>query len=59
MGKVHVNPRQKSAGIIFYVSSFFKYLTITVLVALMLHIILDVNHKLREKRAGKKKETEK
>ncbi|GBD93091.1 doubled CXXCH motif [bacterium BMS3Abin05] len=59
LGKVHVNPRQKSAGIIFYVSSFFKYLTITVLVALMLHIILDVNHKLREKRAGKKKETEK
>jgi hypothetical protein len=41
-GRIHVNPKSKDAGIIFYVAQFFKWLTIITLTGLALHILLDL-----------------
>jgi len=49
-GKVHVNPENKDSGIIYYVSFGFKWLTITVLLVLFVHILLDFARKLQEKK---------
>jgi len=49
-GKVHVNPKSKDSGVIYYVSFGFKWLTITVLLVLFAHIFLDLLRKLQEKR---------
>lgn len=48
-GRVHVIPSSPSAGIVFWVSQFFKWLTITVLAALFIHILLDLYGRLRAK----------
>ena len=53
-GKVHVDPHSKSSGIIYYVGLFFKYLTMSVLFALIVHIFLDLNRKFREKKEERK-----
>jgi hypothetical protein len=52
-GKIHVQPRSKESGAIYYVSNAFKWLTITVIFGLVVHIILDFNRKRRSrKRSG-------
>lgn len=51
-GKIHVDPEHPEAGIIYYVAAFFKYLTITVMLALALHIALDFNRKVQAMRKG-------
>ncbi|MFC2170001.1 hypothetical protein ACFLRM_05500 [Acidobacteriota bacterium] len=50
-GKMHVNPKSKDSGIIFWVAFFFKYFTIAILGGLFVHIILDVYRKIRLKKA--------
>ncbi len=47
-GKFHVLPEEKSAGIVYYVSLFFKWFTLLVLAGLMLHIVLDIVGRLRK-----------
>ncbi len=49
-GKIHVDPTKKEAGLVFYVASFFKYLTITTMLALILHIMLDLYGRMRRLR---------
>ncbi len=49
-GNVHVNPKSRDSGIIFYVAFGFKWLTITVLLVLFVHIFLDFARKLQEKK---------
>jgi hypothetical protein len=49
-GKMHVNPKSKDSGVIYYVSFGFKWLTIIVLLVLFAHIFLDLARKLQEKR---------
>jgi hypothetical protein len=51
-GKIHVNPAKKEAGIIYYVGQFFKYLTLSVMLALVVYIILDLRKKLKIRRTG-------
>jgi hypothetical protein len=51
-GKIHVDPKSRESGVIYYVSMFFKWLTITVMLALVIHIILDLNRRFRMRRAG-------
>lgn len=51
-GKIHVNPTKKDAGIIYYVSKFFKYLTMTVMLSLVIYIILDLRKKILVRRKG-------
>lgn len=51
-GKIHVNPAKKEAGIIYYVSRFFKYLTLTVMFSLIIYIILDLRKKIVVRRKG-------
>jgi hypothetical protein len=50
-GKIHVNPSKPEAGIIYYVSRFFKYLTLSVLLALAIYIILDLRKKYKIRKA--------
>jgi DnaJ-class molecular chaperone len=45
-GKIHVNPKSPEAGIIYYVASFFKWLTILTLAGLIINIILDLARRL-------------
>jgi hypothetical protein len=49
-GKVHINPKSKESGVIYYVAFGFKWLTIMVLLVLFIHIFLDLMRKLQEKR---------
>ncbi len=49
-GKIHVDPASREAGIIYYVATFFKYLTITVMIGLILHILFDFYRKSRKGR---------
>jgi hypothetical protein len=51
-GKIHINPAKKEAGIVYYISRFFKYLTISVMLALILYIILDLRKKLKTRKTG-------
>jgi hypothetical protein len=48
-GRFHVDPEDKESGIIYWVALFFKWLTIGTLVFLVLHILLDLQRKLRHK----------
>ena len=52
-GKIHVDATKKSAGVIYWVALFFKWLTISTMVGLVLHIGLDLNRKSKEWRAAK------
>lgn len=53
-GKIHVDAKKKEAGIIYYVATFFKWLTISTMVGLIVHIFLDLNRRSREWRSKKK-----
>lgn len=51
LGRVHVVPSEPSAGIVYYVAQFFKWLTLTVLAVLFVHILIDLFGRLRHRRA--------
>lgn len=53
VGKMHVDASKKEAGIIYYVAAFFKYLTITTMLALIVHIFLDLYGRTRKLKEGK------
>jgi hypothetical protein len=46
-GKIHIEPSDPEAGVVYYVSMFFKWLTITVMIGLLIHIALDLYRKVR------------
>lgn len=48
-GKIHIAPKKKEAGIVYYISTGFKWLTILVMTGLIIHILLDLSHKARNK----------
>ena len=47
-GKIHVNPKSEEAGVVYYIATFFKWLTILTMLALVIHIFLDLNRKSRD-----------
>lgn len=49
-GRFHLIPSDPAAGIVFWVSQFFKWLTIIVLAGLFLHILLDLYGRFRQER---------
>jgi hypothetical protein len=51
-GRFHIDPESRSSGIIYWVALFFKILTISTLAGLILHILMDLVKKLRERHAG-------
>ena len=51
-GHFHVDPSQKSSGIIYWVALFFKILTISTMIGLIIHILLDLVKKLRGRHEG-------
>ena len=51
-GRFHIDPSSKSSGIIYWVALFFKVLTISTLVGLIIHILMDLVKKLRMGHAG-------
>jgi hypothetical protein len=46
-GKIHLNPKDEESGAIYYISLFFKWLTISTVSLLVLHILLDLYRKMR------------
>jgi hypothetical protein len=46
-GTIHIEPKNPEAGIVYYVSMFFKWLTISVMIGLLIHIALDLYRKVR------------
>ena len=51
-GKMHVQPKNPSSGIVYYVASFFKWLTILTVCGLVTHILLDLFRQIRSKGAA-------
>jgi len=51
-GRFHIDPSSPDAGIIYWVALFFKVLTISTLVGLIVHILMDLVKKLRMRHAG-------
>lgn len=49
IGKIHVEPTNPEAGIVYWVSSFFKWLTILTVCGLVVHIVLDLTRQLRSR----------
>lgn len=41
-GKIHIDPEDEGAGLVYWISLFFRYFTTAVIVALVVHIILDL-----------------
>lgn len=52
-GRIHVDAGDSRSGVIYYISSFFKWLTITTLAVLILNILLDLRRKLLARRKAK------
>jgi len=50
VGKIHVDAKKKEAGIIYWTATFFKYLTIGTMLALIVHIFLDMYGRTRRLR---------
>ena len=48
-GKIHVDPTKREAGLVYWVSLFFKWLTISVMVGLTAHIGMDLFRRLRRR----------
>jgi len=48
-GRIHVDPTKKEAGAVYWVSLFFKWLTILVMVGLVAHISLDLFRRFRRR----------
>jgi hypothetical protein len=53
VGKMHIDAKKKEAGIVYYVASFFKYLTIGTMLALIVHILLDMYGRTKRLRGEK------
>ena len=52
-GKIHVEPQNPDSGAIYYVSAFFKWLTILTVCGLACHILLDLFRQLRGRGAAR------
>ncbi len=50
IGSFHINPKEPSAGIVYAVSTFFKWFTYSVILGLILHILLDLYGRARRRR---------
>jgi hypothetical protein len=50
VGKIHVDAKNKESGIIYWTATFFKWLTIGTMLALIAHIFLDMYGRTRRLR---------
>ncbi len=50
-GKIHINPKIREAGIVYWVATFFKYLTLVTIAALIMHILLDLWRRFKDRGA--------
>jgi hypothetical protein len=53
VGKMHIDASKKEAGVVYYVASFFKYLTVGTMLVLIAHIMLDMYGRSRRLRGEK------
>ncbi len=52
-GRIHIAAHEESAGVVYRVAQAFKWLTIIVMSGLLLHILLDLFRRVRNRRAGR------
>ena len=51
-GSIHVDPHSRDSGILYWITLFFTVLTTGTMAALIAHILLDLNYRLRQRRRG-------
>lgn len=49
-GRIHLDPTRKESGLVYYISNFFIWLTTLTMIALFIHILLDLRRRLKERR---------
>ena len=49
-GRIHLDPSKKESGLVYYVSNFFIWLTSLTMIALFIHIFLDLRRRLKERK---------
>lgn len=49
-GHIHLNPKDKSAGIVYWVAWGFKILTLLTLTGLLIHIVLDLYRRIKNRK---------
>lgn len=49
-GRIHLNPKDRSAGIVYWVALGFEVLTVSTLAGLFVHILLDLQRQFRSRR---------
>jgi hypothetical protein len=58
-GRIHLNPKDRSAGVVYWVAWGFKILTLSTLAALLIHIALDLFRRVKDRnQTGAPKEEE-
>ncbi len=48
-GKIHINPESIESGSVYWINIFFKWFTITIIIGLIIHIIMDLSRRLRNR----------
>ena len=46
-GRIHLDPTRKESGLVYYISNFFIWLTTLTMIALFIHIFLDLRRRLK------------
>ena len=54
-GRIHINPKDKSAGLVYWVALGFKILTLSTLAGLFIHIGLDLFRRVRNGKKARRK----
>jgi len=49
-GRIHLNPKDKSAGIVYWIALGFKILTLSTLIGLLIHILLDLYRRVKNRK---------
>jgi hypothetical protein len=52
-GKIHVDPKQKDSGLVYYITKFFTILTVSTLAGLFIFIVLDLYRRAKKARNTK------
>ncbi|MBI5376203.1 MAG: hypothetical protein HZA77_12255 [Candidatus Schekmanbacteria bacterium] len=52
-GKVHINPKSKESGIVYYISKAFMVLTISTMLVLIIHIMLDLRKRMQKRKENR------
>jgi hypothetical protein len=56
-GKIHIDPESEESGLVYWISLFFRYFTLTIILGLVAYIALDLGRRFFGSRRGAEKKT--